>query len=183
MEFSIFESSTEWDFDIEGRPAYSFRAKKTFETDEHEHTLTASYTRIDNRHVKGPLSTGLENKQERISLGVISESTFTEDLLTWGEIVHFNNHPLYRSPSRFLYSTGAVIQIADRTFLSGEYNTMRKHHESYATALWHRPISEQGLQLSVGLEYRYTNYYLMEDDYSVGLLFRIQRYRAKGFRF
>ena len=183
VEFSVFESSREWDFDIQGKPAFSIRMNKTLETDEHEHTITASYVNMDNDHLKPPLSIGIDDNEERISLGFISESVFTEDLLLWGETIYFENNPYFRSPSRLLLSTGTVYQVGDKTFWTGEYNTMERRHKSYATGLWYRPVSRQGYQLSVGLEYRYTDYDLTKNESQVGVILRIQNYRAKGFRF
>ena len=62
---------------------------------------------------------------------------------------------------------------------------MAEHHQSYAGALWYRPLTRENVQLNFGLEYRYTNYEdnnLLKDDHMIGVLMRLQLYKAKGFR-
>ena len=185
VEMSIFESSSTWDFNIEGKPAYSMRITKTIETDDYEHKITSSYTKIDNDHLNLPPFLKIGRYQERISLGLITEPTFSDELLLWWEGIYFENHPLYPSPSRFLLSMGGSYQMTEKLFANGEFNTMESHHRSYAGALWYRLISVESRQLSLGLEYRYTDFKndtLLKDDHMVGILMRLQFYTAKGFR-
>ena len=158
------------------------RLKKIIETDNHEHEITASYVRINNDHIPPPF--GTDGDEERISLGFITESAFTEELLLWGEGVWFENHPLYRSPSRFMLSTGGVFQVSDKVFLSGEFNMMNDFNKNYAAALWWRPISKERFQTSFGFEYRYTSFddNNLKDEHNLGALVRLHFYGAEGFR-
>ena len=181
VEFSVFESSRTWDFDIRGKPAYSIRFKKLIETDNHEHEITASYARINNDHLRAAVLRPKDD-EERVSLGFMTETPFVDDLTLWGEVIQFKNNPLFPR-NRLLFSTGAVKEIAPRVFLSGEFSAMKKFQKSYSGAVWYRLHSREGRQLTFGIEYRHTDFdnRLLKDDNYIGIMMRLQFYKAKGF--
>ena len=180
VELAIFESSRDWDFDIQEKPAFSMRVSKTIETDDYEHEIIASYARIDNDHLNDP--TGDE---ERISLGFVTKTPSTDRLILWGEGVYFKNNPFFLAPDkRFVISTGVVGQITEEMFLSGEYSLMEDVQKSYAGAVWYRPFSKDGQRLTFGVEYRHTDFdsSSSENDHYIGALMRWELYKAKEFR-
>ena len=183
VEISAFESSADWDFDIEGKPAYSIRLTKFIETDEYEHEITTSYARINNGHQQEAFHPeDYADYEERISIGFKTETPFVDDLTLWGEAIYFRGNVLFPRNDLVL-SSGIVKQVSEGVFLSGEFSTINEFQKSYAGAVWYRFHAEEGRQLYLGMEYRHTDFDndLLDDISDIGIMMRLQFYKAKGF--
>ena len=182
LELSVFESST-LDFSMEGGLGVAIRLTKTIESDELEHELSFSYAQKENNHVLWR-----EGTERRASLGIISETPFTDDTFVWAEGIHFENHPIYRAPKEWALSTGVVSKISSNTYLSGELTWANNFTKSYATGFWFNLHQKVGSQLLLGAEYRHTKYKdtfygtFKEDVDQLSLTLRILFYKTKARR-
>ena len=185
IEASVFESS-QFDFDIDGGLGFSIRLRKNIFTSKLDHELSASYLKMENDHL--PFRRGPE---ERVSVGIITETSMSEKLYAWAEWLYFKNHWVYYSPESQAFTLGLTSTIFDEdTYWSSEAVWADDYTSSFATSVWRRVRQRMGLQVLLGAEYRHARYeeahysrsLAGKSDNSIGLSTRLLFYKTKAKR-
>ena len=175
VEIAVFESS-ENDFDIRGGVGASIRLTKWIETNEYTYSLSASYARKENSHLRRstpmrmgrhhigtiPRLRGLNGDEERMSVGFKMESAYSDDFVLWGEALYFDNSPLFSLmglDSNFGLSVGNVSKFKEDYYISSEFTTVNRFKKTYGLGLWRKLHQSSNIQgLFLGGEYRHEDY-------------------------
>ncbi|MCY4645078.1 MAG: hypothetical protein OXB88_10710 [Bacteriovoracales bacterium] len=186
VELSVFESS-EFDLSVDGGLGIAARLTKIFEKGNLEHEVTVSYAQKENDHL--PFREGTE---QRFSVGLISESSFSEDFFSWVEWIYFDNHPYYRGQDNQALILGMTSTIFnDKTYWTAEVSLSPDHASNYSVGMWYNVAQKLGLQTLVGGEYRHNEYkdpalrgyFGGKSDDQIGASVRMLFYKTKGKRF